>query len=1717
MKKKHYLNLFGYLKEFTKLRSTTVTDIRYNSQYLETIWFADLLRTNRVKAITFGESEDQEYWLKAGKPGPEPKPPKFKGLTSELAKWVDDKSLLDEANGPNLKDSIWDGNSRLLLAENQDIGLEFEKFVDQIWFENLEDFKAAILRFEDELKIHKFEVDLYGQLFNIYNKVSLFKEEFEVVLGFGLLHFNEDVGKPYVCRHLFTTPAEVIYNEDKFDITVCPAEDFRISIESEFIENVPDQFDSFSLSEAERIFKSKINESQDLNVFGADVKLACNAYASTMRSDGTFVDEIKNEKHFQTEPRVFFSPAVILRKRDTKGITNLYKTIIENVEKAEDDIRLPLFDPIIGFSSAEKGNQSIDFEKKSGTQVYFPNLHNEEQFQIALKAARFNNVLVQGPPGTGKSLTISNLICDLIAKGNKVLVTAQTERALKVLGDKLPEEFQKLSVSLLGSEHPSKRKKNGGPSKSGLTLESTINAIQQKQSEGIDLKKLELQIQKEEELLQELKENLEFKKVEWAEIRKSDVQKHHIDDRYSGTLLEIARKLEADSPLYKWYEDDFSDLTRVGIKKDILDFLEKRKKYINEIGNELNKSLPDTSLLLSVDDFKKITNAKRLCDGYKNTGKQFLEIRTAEPYRVLDLLKDFENTFEIFNLESEFIFGKKPKDFQAVLNEIKTIKDKSDRIHSKLNFVKLEYHKENITVRLPENKDLISLKGHLNILLSYAQKGNPISGWQFSIKKHLAESHVKSVFYLLEIDIINSKKLQTVDEINHVLEHIHFQQFSNELESIWRLPNRPNDSLESRLEAVLGKVNEAVRLKKELEKFLQLKNEIEVLCGLKFKYFTTDEISLWSESIRFRTIQAYINVNGPKVQSMLTYLDSGNFHFVAQQLKKAITDNDPAEYEKCLGNWEVVSIQKADYKKFIALKDEIFLAVPKLYASLKSPDFDRANLDDLPKAIAFRYAQKELQRLKNSDAGLVQEEIRNMESKILKMLGEIGSKKAWYSTLQKLYSSPGLVSHLVAWSLAAQKMKGTGKRALKFRTDAQVQMGKCQDAVPCWIMPLYKIADTITPDQQMFDYIIVDEASQLSADALFLLYLGKKIVVVGDDKQTAPEFPGISEDIVKGLIAKFLKEIPFGKFLGLESSFFDQSNIFAESRMALQEHFRCMPEIIEFSNQHFYKPIGKDLYPLRQYSENRLQPLKSVYCSEALMEGDSNKEEAQAIAEKIAELVKLPEYEGKNFGVIALQGNSQADLIEREIKAKIGLEEYDKREIVCGNSASFQGDERNVMFLSMVIAPNKNRLSLTKPEYERRYNVAASRAKDQMWLFYSVHIEDLAPHDLRHKLLNHFLNYQNGEIWEGDHISEPIGGRSSINLPSRFRSWFEVDVFNEIVSQGYKVIPNYKVVKTKYEIDLVPVLPNGTKVAIECDGDEFHGPEQLQHDLSRQIVLERCGWRFFRIRGSEYYSNRKKALEPLWKMLEILSPKVEETLHQEGPVEVRTEPDFVLEPVIPESVPREHPKVILEIVESRNIVKASSGLEYEKEILVFTNHCNVYKIYNSFHFDNSGKLLLGLQSQRKLKESILEKIEFNHNEKALYITGTSDYAGFMLFGFDNGNFAKVNFQSYQTITKRKKLEKAYSDAHKIVFIQHFTEETDLVLRSSIDKILVFNTNQLSVIQSKSSPGVQVMRSKNGSILKAVEILERNNHFEPEYYRVNSLPAIGNFLRKEDKM
>lgn len=525
---------------------------------------------------------------------------------------------------------------------------------------------------------------------------------------------------------------------------------------------------------------------------------------------------------------------------------------------------------------------------------------------------------------------------------------------------------------------------------------------------------------------------------------------------------------------------------------------------------------------------------------------------------------------------------------------------------------------------------------------------------------------------------------------------------------------------------------------------------------------------------------------------------------------------------------------------------------------------------------AWNWAQADVWLRLRSDRSrerAVLQKIDIAQERIRHDLGELAAYKAWEYVLARL--KPEQREHLMAWKLAIKKIgKGTGKYATQHRREARYHLEYCREAIPAWVMPIFRVAETTKPRPNMFDVAIIDEASQSGPEALFLSYIARKIVVVGDDQQISPESVGLDREAVDSLRQRYIRDVPHWDALGVDNSFFDQAQIRFSARIRLREHFRCMPEIIQFSNNLCYR--AEPLIPLRQYGLGRLTPVVTRHVRDGYAKGTGdrivNRPEAEAIADQIVRCIADPAYEGKTFGVISLQGSAQWNLIRDLLLDRIGAQEMQRRRLAGGNAYAFQGDERDVIFLSMVAATNDGRHVgvLSKEPDKRRFNVAASRARDQMWLFYSVTVEDLSVHCFRRQLLEYCLNPTVKHETVGDvdvsHLRERAlqSDRADSRPALPFDSWFEVDVFLRAVDRGFRVIPQYPMAGKR--IDLLVEGLQG-RLAVECDGDQWHGAEEWDADVDRQRMLERCGLEFWRIRGSVFYRSPDSALDPLWRLL----------------------------------------------------------------------------------------------------------------------------------------------------------------------------------------------------------------------------------------------------------
>jgi len=579
-------------------------------------------------------------------------------------------------------------------------------------------------------------------------------------------------------------------------------------------------------------------------------------------------------------------------------------------------------------------------------------------------------------------------------------------------------------------------------------------------------------------------------------------------------------------------------------------------------------------------------------------------------------------------------------------------------------------------------------------------------------------------------------------------------------------------------------------------------------------------------------------------------------------LREAVDSLDSKAYRRGYTRLLELHELRRNLQRRNMLLAQLEAAAPAWAAAIRSRNGAHAGATvpgDPSQAWTWRQIQDELDRRASVSIDELQTSIQRTGIQLQATTIDLIDNRAWM--FQARRTSLPQRQALIGWLDTIRKIgKGTGIRAPRLRAEAAHKMTDCWGAVPVWVMPLSRVVENFDPAKSRFDVVIIDEASQSDVMALVALYLGHSVVVVGDHEQVSPSAVGQEAAVIQNLIDQFLQGIPNAHLYDGQTSVYDLARQSFGETVRLVEHFRCVTEIIQFSNQLSY---DGDIKTLRDASHVRLRPhVVAFRVPGSTRDGKVNHQEAKVIAALIAAALEQAEYQTNefgrpsSFGVVSLVGEEQALEIDRLLRAHLAPDVYERHRLLCGTSAQFQGDERDVVFVSVVDAPANGALYFRDQQmFKQRYNVAASRARDQMWVVHSLDPQtDLQPGDLRRRLIEHA---QTPEI-----LTRTLDGEER-----RVQSALERDVMKRLVHAGYHVIPQWKV--GTQTIDLV-VEGDGKRLAIECDGDRDLPIEKLRDDIQRQSMLERLGWTFARVRGSIFFRAPERAMQPIFDRLQSL-------------------------------------------------------------------------------------------------------------------------------------------------------------------------------------------------------------------------------------------------------
>jgi hypothetical protein len=480
--------------------------------------------------------------------------------------------------------------------------------------------------------------------------------------------------------------------------------------------------------------------------------------------------------------------------------------------------------------------------------------------------------------------------------------------------------------------------------------------------------------------------------------------------------------------------------------------------------------------------------------------------------------------------------------------------------------------------------------------------------------------------------------------------------------------------------------------------------------------------------------------------------------------------------------------------------------------------------------------------------------VHRLQDALQRCTTELVASRAWAHQLSGTTAKQR--SSLVAWAQLMKKIgKGTGKLAPERRRQAAQMLDEAAAAIPVWIMPFARVVDTLGAERR-FDVVIIDEASQSDIRTLAAWCLGTELVVVGDDEQVTPLAVGTDMGYVAKLARQHLQELPnTAQYEDGTKSVYEFAEQACGGTVRLREHFRCVPPIIEYSSSLCYDGSIRPLRDASRVPGPHLAEVRATAKAGDLRVGGTKQNEAEArwVAALAAAMHEHPDYAGKSIGAISLLGDEQAKRIQTLAYEVLGATGIETRRFSSGDAAQFQGDERDVMLLSMVDTPLEGTATLrTQPLFRQRYNVAASRARDQLWLVHSIQSDGmLKPGDLRAGLLKH--------VRSGAQASAATSSTDSIGMLARA-------VHAMLLSDGFET--EVAVPIGGWRVPLI-VRGAGVRVVVECDEEQTVGmiPVSPMRTLEQQAVLERAGWHYVRMAASRWHRNPAAARSRLLELL----------------------------------------------------------------------------------------------------------------------------------------------------------------------------------------------------------------------------------------------------------
>ncbi|MBE1468955.1 AAA domain-containing protein [Kibdelosporangium phytohabitans] len=1291
---------------------------------------------------------------------------------------------------------------------------------------------------------------LYERFREVAAKLEHSDDEYELVLSAGLIHGKAPDGT-VVRRHLLTQQLSAGVNLQSAAVHVTVNRDVRPQLEDrQFLAGVIRQHAGLGES-----IRDELEVSAPLPHVGQSAKLVA-SWVERMLPESPRLSGDVREPAGEPPARlaVSMSPAIVFRRRDRTHVVEYFEQMQGVLRREKRKVPLGLAQLLWDLDPEQRRKwlRETGHEVRDvlGDDPLFPFPTNDEQRRVLSRLRTDNTVVVQGPPGTGKTHTTRNLISALLAQGLRVLVTSQREQPLRVLRAGLPDDLQPLCVSLTGGKDGSDLESSIDALSSRLTTSDTTQTGQR--VAALTRERLAAQA-KVDELLRRLNA-----------LQDREHQVHgEVSPGYRGTLAEIARKLTEGRDTLGWL-DDLPESAPSLPPVTASQLVTARRVMREDPVRRPDPFVPAPGQIPAASEFQELLKATTFPDlspeaaaitrKIAKVPESHLGAWRAAVANILDLAHHVRAGAAGLGWPETAVANVLAGRHLDLWRELIRKPGRARELWAKAG----RPGPRHVWLYLPDRRRLPYLAVQAQLLRDGLANGTPLRRWRgMTPFGRQTEEVVTSA-------LVAGRPPLTVDAAQAVLDVLDCERETDELFELWAelgVPLVAAPSLRARL-SLLCDSDALLRQVSDLDRATESLRDNLSSSGVRVVLTTDAQWQALLEAIRFTRARRAAEPSVKRLNELnQRWQDWATQPHAAAETRaaaEAVDNRDHSHYLAATTDIEALRTRITERRQARAAWQGLQTAHPALALRvLAMPDgseWDKV-ADTWDDAWSWAAAARFVHSVHAgaTEAGL-EPELDAAQQQLLDVTGKLAAEQAWMHCLSRMDQKQS--SALRTYQVWARKQgRGGTEYKHEYRRAERTAMMAARDAVPSWIMPISRVAETMPPGQDAFDVVIVDEASQASLSSLFLLWLAPRIIVVGDDKQCTPSGVGNRQygELFERL-AVDLPDIP----LHVRNQYLPNGNLYnilstrASTVIRLKEHFRCMPEIIRWSSRSFY---NDQLVPLRQFGSDRLEPIVIREVPDGVLRAGSNEREAEELVSQLADCLDDPAYAGKTFGIITLHGDGQQPVLTRLLNARVSPDEQLARAILIGTSAEFQGDERDVIFLSTVVA-GVPRLDRTNA-FAQRVNVAVTRAKDQLWLFTSVTVNQLKPEDFRYRLLT--------ELKGETEARRPMLADVPADIHvAPFQSMFTQHVYRAIRRRGFHAEPYVRV--GDRTIDIV-VRGASASVGIICDEHTSQSDDD-RREFDRQVrELKRAGWPFGRVSHSLFVLDPDRAMAHVWEVL----------------------------------------------------------------------------------------------------------------------------------------------------------------------------------------------------------------------------------------------------------